>query len=333
MERGLKLYGEIVAEGMEPNPVTHAAMVYLCTRRKDTFDRAVEFYEQMQLLDFSMHLRVHNYMLQGCGKVADLQRAVSIWNHLVETATPNEVTVASVLWALASIETPEHKLSLRTFHYDMTPEKLVETATEIYRQGSRLVPANSHTANAYLAVLTNNLRREQAEAFFHQEMKGAQGHTEHSYELMFKMYDTLRDLKQTVALKEIMEQERLVVPFEGWRAMIRTAALGNDVDLALQYLKEMTSHGYRPSLEDLKVVNLRICELRKFALKPQLEEMCMQPSPVPDNSYIAWRQRSLALHNLFQSLYGRTGPKLATTNELLNKSSLPTHQTLVNNTE
>lgn len=228
---GLKLYREIVASGMEPNPVTHSAMVYLCSRSKRHYGSAVNFYDQMSLLNFPIHLRVHNYMIQGCSKSADLERAIKIWNNLLEMAVtdpklkPNEFTISSILWALASIETSELKMSKRDFHYEMDSKDLVNLATEIYRHGTALFPTNSHLSNGYLAVLTDNLDVKRAEVFFYEEMEGNCKRTEHSYELMFKMYDTLKDFGKTKELKTKMDLENLVVPFEGWRAMIRTAAL------------------------------------------------------------------------------------------------------------
>lgn len=216
---------------MEPNPVTHAAMIYLCSRSKKHFDKAVKFYDQMTLLDFPIHLRVHNYMLQGCAKVSDLERAISIWNGLLEKSVidprlqPNEFSLSAVLWALASVETSELKLSKRDFHYNLESESIVNLATEIYRQGTAVIPTNSHLSNGYLAVLTDNICVDRAEDFFHNEMIGDSARTNHSYELMFKMYDTLRDMCKTRELKYKMDSEKLIVPFEGWRAMIRTAAL------------------------------------------------------------------------------------------------------------
>lgn len=216
---------------MEPNPVTHAAMIYLCTRSKRYFEKAVSFYDQMKLLNFPIHLRVHNYMLQGCGKVSDFDLTMKIWNELIDASkidtrmTPNEFTLSSVLWALSSIETSELKLSKRDFHYEMDGKDLVSIATDIYKQGTCIVKTNSHLANAYLAVLTNNLNTELAEQFFHSEMAGDCQRTKHSYELMFKMYDSLRNMPKTLEIKSKMDQEGLIVPFEGWRAMIRTASL------------------------------------------------------------------------------------------------------------
>ena len=217
---------------MEPNPVTHSAIIYLCTRSKRFFDTAVQFYDQMKLLKFPVQLRVHNYMLQGCGKVSDLERAMTIWNGLIDKSLtdprlkPNEFSISSILWTLASVETSENKLSKREFHYEMEKTELVNLATDIYRRGISIVKPNSHLANGYLAVLTDNASVSNAEQFFHNEMNMENcKRTEHSYELMFKMYDGLVDFEKTRELKIKMDSENLIVPFEGWRAMIRTAAL------------------------------------------------------------------------------------------------------------
>lgn len=231
IEMGLKMYKEMVSSGMEPNPVTHSALIYLCTRSKNYFDSAVTYYDQMKLFNFPMHLRVHNYMLQGCGKVSDLDRAISIWNGLIEKSSttpflkPNEFSLSSILWVLGSVETSETKFSKRDFHYEMDKKDLVQIATDIYSQGTAIIKPNSHISNGYLAVLTDNLVVDKAENLFHNEMIGECKRTEHSYELMFKMYDGLRDLEKTRDLKIKMDLEKLIVPFEGWRAMIRTAAL------------------------------------------------------------------------------------------------------------
>ena len=80
----------------------------------------------------------------------------------------------------------------------------------------------------------------------------------------------------------------------------------------MNWLKEMNQNGYKPSIEDLKVLKLRICELKKFDYKPKFEALCL-PEPKPVKKVItAWRQRSRKLDELFQSGYGKDAPKLAT---------------------
>lgn len=305
---------------MEPNPVTHAAMIYLCSRKKEHFNTAIQYYDQMKLLDFPIHLRVHNYMLQGCSKVADVDRAITLWNDLISSKLqPNEISLSSVLWALASAEAMECKISKRAFYYNMKPEEISSIATDIFNQGKNSlgIPYNSHIANGYLAVLCNNLQQAAAEAFFQNGMVDSMQRTQHSYELMFKMYDSLKQLEPAKALKLQMDTEGLVSPFEGWRALIRTAALADQPDLSLQYLKEMLEKGYQPSIDDLRTVFMRVCELRRFDLKPQMEALCLKPPTGPKDVFKGWRQRSVELQKLFNSIYENSPhrPKLATNTE------------------
>ena len=96
-------------------------------------------------------------------------------------------------------------------------------------------------------------------------------------------------------------------------SLVLTIFRNNEIDLSLSMLSEMVANGYKPSIEDLKVVKLRICELGKFVLKPKFEALCLRPEPVPKDDHEAWRQRSLALQALFDKIYGRNGPKSATT--------------------
>lgn len=80
----------------------------------------------------------------------------------------------------------------------------------------------------------------------------------------------------------------------------------------MKWLEEMTSNGYKPSIEDLKVLKLRICELRKFEYKPKMEALCI-PEPKPIKKVVkAWRDRSKELDEFFKSKYGKEAPKLAT---------------------
>lgn len=80
----------------------------------------------------------------------------------------------------------------------------------------------------------------------------------------------------------------------------------------MNWLQEMTSNGYKPSMEDLKVLKLRICEMKKFEYKPKMEALCI-PDPKPMKSVVtAWRDRSKKLDEFFKSVYGNNGPKLAT---------------------
>lgn len=74
----------------------------------------------------------------------------------------------------------------------------------------------------------------------------------------------------------------------------------------------MTDNGYVPSIEDLKVLKLRICELKLFDFKPKMEALCIPEPKSAKNVVKAWRDRSKSLDEFFKSIYGNLAPKLAT---------------------
>lgn len=83
----------------------------------------------------------------------------------------------------------------------------------------------------------------------------------------------------------------------------------------MSWLQEMVKNGYKPSVEDLKVLKLRICELKVFDYKPKLEALCL-PEEKPIKKVVsAWRDRSKIMDTFFRSIYGRDAPELATKNE------------------
>lgn len=81
----------------------------------------------------------------------------------------------------------------------------------------------------------------------------------------------------------------------------------------MKWLKEMNENGYKPSIEDLKVLKLRICELKKFNDKPKFEALCL-PEAKPIKKVVStWRDRSKKLDEFFKSVYDKDdAPKLAT---------------------
>lgn len=89
----------------------------------------------------------------------------------------------------------------------------------------------------------------------------------------------------------------------------------NDIETAMTWLKEMVSNGYKPSIEDLKVLKLRICELRLFDFKPKFELLCLPEAKPIKKVVSAWRDRSKTMDTFFKSIYGKDAPELATKNE------------------
>lgn len=74
----------------------------------------------------------------------------------------------------------------------------------------------------------------------------------------------------------------------------------------------MNRNGYRPSIEDLKMLKLRICELKEFNQMPKFVALCIPEPKVVKRVVGGWRERSQKLNEFFQSVYGQDAPKLAT---------------------
>jgi pentatricopeptide repeat protein len=88
----------------------------------------------------------------------------------------------------------------------------------------------------------------------------------------------------------------------------------NDFDSSIKYLEEMVSLGMKPSIEDLKVLRLRLFEFEQKEARLYMESLCINEcnEQAKNSETIKWKLRSIALDKLFQSIYGKSGPKLAT---------------------
>ncbi len=314
IEKAFKTYRELQAQGHEPHYLTHSALIYVACKRKEYYARAIELFRQMEANRMNIDIRVYNNLLLGTAKSGDLTTALELWNRLQESTDEklkiNSITIANMLWSLASVETPTDKISKRPFKYDMNPEELRTTAKDIYNLD---VKTDAYTVNAYLAVLANHNFIEEAEQVFwtHFTANGVV-HNPSTYEIMLKMYDFKQDFEKTVELMTKAEASKIVLGFESWRAAIRTAALTTNLPTAIDWLKKMVAAGYKPSIENLKVLHLRLCENEKWQLRKEMGDLCLPPIVEPKNPYTTWRKRSLAVAELLKRVYGKDAPKLAT---------------------
>lgn len=227
--------------------------------------------------------------------------------------TPNTATVTNLLWVIASVETTGDKISLRPYHYDMNPEELKALANQVLSWCKEMdLPINGYLLNAYLAVMTNHNFVSEAELIFEEMLPKYGQPTSHSFELMLKLYDSTGNFQGTQKLIEQSRQSGLGLSFEAWRAAIRSAASTTHLKESIDYLRAMVNAGHKPSLEDLKLLHLRLCENEKWELRKQMGDLCLIPPETANNPYTSWRKRSILLHHLLQDVYGKDAPELAT---------------------
>ena len=101
------------------------------------------------------------------------------------------------------------------------------------------------------------------------------------------------------------------LPYEGWRALARTAALCNYHDEALIHVREMRANGHRPHLDDFQMLLMRFSQASRKDLCESLCEICEQTEK-PTNPFLPWRRRSTAISVLLEKAYGKGAPKPAT---------------------
>lgn len=234
-ELAFKTWTELCTQGMLANAPCLEALIYAASKRTDYYARALGCFRELEALGLPCSLRIYNHMLQVAAKNADLATAISIWRKLLEGSdpaiSPNEHSYASFLWSLASVETPEYRLSKnRPFVYgSIESAELIETAWQILDHAiAHGIPINGKILSAGLAIFSNNGCVESARRLWNEWFpKYNIQHSPFAYELMFKLFDTVRDWPRTAALWQDMQEQRQdkLLPYEGWRAMIRTAAL------------------------------------------------------------------------------------------------------------
>lgn len=317
VEKAFKTYRELQAQGLEPNWITHSALIYAASKRKSFYEKAMALYREMESRRMSIDIRVYNNLLYATSKVGDLETALELWNLVQDNdkLQINDISIANMLWTLAAVETLEDKISKRPYHYDADPAELKAKAQELIKlaKESEHIALNAYILNGYLAVLANHNFVDEAESIFWDEFKSHHlAPTPGSYEIMFKMYDFSKDFTKTKELLEHASEQKVVLGFEAWRAAVRTAAITGNLTDSIDWLRQMVKAGYRPSVTDLKVLHLRLCENEKWELRKQMGELCLPVAKVPNNPYTNWRLRSIALADLLAQVYGKNAPKLAT---------------------
>lgn len=318
VEKAFLLHKELSHQGMTANAQVYTALICAASRRKEYYPMAIELFRQMELFKMTIGITVYDSLLYGCSKVADLHTAMGLWKTVMAspdpTLRPTIYTCTNYIWALASIEsTRGFKLSKRDFAYDLDCRDLVNAAEEVYVHAKeKLRPVSPQLMSAMLAIYSNNRRVQLAEELFWREHDQlAIKRSPFAYELMFKLYDNVAYYEGAVRVHQQLQQDKLKIPYEGWRALARCAALTDHLEEALQHVKEMAAQGYKPALSDLKHVNMRFLEREREDLSRALKSLCVNEGTFAPNPFVPWLNRSQAVSSLLTDVYGKNAPGCA----------------------
>lgn len=230
-EKAFLTFEQVTKQGMIPNIPCMVSLIYAASKRKEYYSKAMEIHRQMELLNMPIPLPVYNHLLYACGKVADLGTALKLWKKLTTSEDAarqaNQYTICNFLWVLASVETMHTKLSRRAFVYELDRDELDKTVMEVLKFiDERQIPRTAHLMNALLGFYSNNWKQKQAEELFWQTLPATGiARTPFTFELMFKLYDNVKNYEGACQIYNHLKEEKVSLPYEGWRALIRSAAL------------------------------------------------------------------------------------------------------------
>ncbi len=319
IDKALLVYREAVTQGMVPDAVVYTSLIHAACKRRELFPYAMEIFRQMATLNMEISLAVYDALLYGCSKTANLQTAMSLWRAALvlgassPQAKPQVSTCTNYLLALASVETTTNKISKRPFMYDISPGTIKEATRQVRAYAAENgIAMNAYMVSALLAIYSNNKFVAEAEELF---WRGCASNPKlrspFAYELMFKMYDSTTNYEGARTVYEsFMREEVRVLPYEGWRALVRTAALSGKVDCALEHLVEMKAHGCEPNYADVKHLPIRCYEMDRLDLIPKIEALCTFDRPAAPLKFVPWIHRSASIASLLQGAYGKDAPAL-----------------------
>jgi pentatricopeptide repeat protein len=327
---------------LEPNADCHTALIYACSRRKEYFERGIKLFREMEVLGLKMNIQVYNHLLNACAKTSDLRTAMELWRAALSSPElrPSAHTVAAYLWVLASVEIPDGKAP-RSVHRpliwkNLTAHHVATAARDVVEWArSNGIPIAAPAATALVAAHANNGLTEIAEKIFWRLIAGnglkIPSHQLNAgpHEVMLKMYDTNRDMESarkvlenyrsmftksegrscTFLGRKISSYPRPLVrlPYEGWRAAARTAAICNEYEESLSLVYEMREmQGYTPNIEDLKLLVMRFSEAGRNDLCRILTHLCTEKRAYSNQRSVMsleneWEGNDTVTHENFES--------------------------------
>ncbi|PJF19206.1 hypothetical protein PSACC_00973 [Paramicrosporidium saccamoebae] len=296
VEKAFALHRKLTAQGMTANPILSSVLIFAASKRKEYFPTAIDIFRKMELLKMPIDIFVYNNLLSACAKAADLNTAMSLWQNVLTTPSlkPNVFTCTNYIWALASVETRNSKISKRDFVYEGSSRDLIQAVDEVrtYMQ-TAAIPLNSYSLSAMLAVYSNHGAQLEAEELFWEKYKELNlPHDPFSYELMFKLYDNVRNYEGAEKVYRELKERNIKMPYEGWRALARTAALY--------------------TLAGSCIILLCLIERERPALVAKFDGLCRKDSKSKPNPFVPWMNRSQSVGSLLKAAYGKDAPEVAT---------------------
>ena len=318
VEKALKAHTDMCRKGFVTTGSTFKALIECASNRKETFMDMTDYFRQAVVRQEPICLSIWNNMLFGCSKLGNLDTALQVWKAVKECGFyPGLKMYSTMLWALASCETKQNKLSVhRDYFVNVKLQDLVQTGKELRQemQQNNIQP-NASCLTAYLALMCNARAKEEAEWTFYEELAPMQN-SPRQCEILASMYDSLKDYSGALRLLKHIDVAEIEPQYPFWRSIIRTMSMTGHVDEAAYLLSKHVPKRFLIEFKDMK-------ELYYHAyMQARPDVLQMITNKAIDNvlktfqcrgkKFMPLRRRSLMLGDFLKDAYGPQGPKVAT---------------------
>lgn len=301
------------------NPLLQTSLIGLLVRRKETVPAAFDEMDKWVLhLNSSGNsgkmppLIAQNHLLNGCAKIGDLKTALGIWDVIEKNYKPDIFSYSAFLWVLASSTGKGKK-----FAYSTTKKEIVESATKVWERmtNDTSITIDPPSVSAILSVYCNFGVIDKAEEVFHKFSKDS---NPFHHELMFLMYSKRKDLwYSALALWMTYTKDpskRVILPLEGWRGIVKSATMANELEYASEILERMVKEqqgGMKGAVfKDFIFLHMRCCESSRRDLIVKMRPLFVKESEKKyPNAVLAFKKRSVGVGDLLAKILSKDAPK------------------------
>lgn len=325
VEAALKIYKTYsVTSPTSINTFLQTSLIGLLVRRKENvsaaFDEMDKWILHLKSSSFNENnfkhppLMAQNHLLIGCAKIGDLSTAISIWNGILKNYSPDVYSYSSFFWALASSTGKGKK-----FNYSLSKKEIIDTATKVWERmlEDASIIVDPPSISAILSVYCNMMAIGEAESIFNKFAKSSNNPFHH--ELMFLMYSKRKDLWYS-ALALWMNfvnnnnNQQIILPLEGWRAIVKSATMANELEYACEILEKMVlsnGDGKKAIFKDFIFLHMRLCESGRRDLIIKIRSLFEGEKKRTENRVLSFRKRSVAVGDLLSKIMGpKDAPKI-----------------------
>ncbi|CEL94120.1 unnamed protein product [Vitrella brassicaformis CCMP3155] len=320
-EKAINLLDDMRAMGQYPTDVTYTELIHACSRRADFFQKAFDFYNQMQAEDMPVGVQVFEHLLGACASKGDVKKAKEVVKQMGRREIPMTqwmyhqlISVFATAMRLPKVSDNERLCNLRyawSVVQDMRRKEL---------------PIDTHSLNAVMQVYINGGFAQYAIDMLQQfaHFKCEPDATTY-FALLRTLGKDLKDPGRFFALWDYMRENSKVVPNQAMLHLaLDTAMTSRSAARTVKVLQEMYQLKVYPTAQltdRLAKVGRKITEIHRMValfIKLQKEDVWTKRKNETAVMLSKIDEHELRLFQEGQH-YSQLGPKLSPEDEVRKK--------------